>query len=89
MLVYQKAPPLIWVSVRAPGANDDGSGVASLLGISNVIKEHNLTFSNNIEVVAFSGEEQGLVGSSFYAGNTMIQEMPFMSIPLSFIACRF
>ncbi|GJJ16060.1 hypothetical protein Clacol_010339 [Clathrus columnatus] len=53
--------------IRAPGANDDGSGIASLLGITHAIKENNLTFTNNIQFAAFSGEEQGLVGSSHYA----------------------
>lgn len=58
---------VINLSVRAPGANDDGSGIGSLVGISRVIKEQNITFSNNIELVAFCAEEQGLIGSSYYA----------------------
>ncbi|GJJ16050.1 hypothetical protein Clacol_010329 [Clathrus columnatus] len=57
----------IFKSIRAPGANDDGSGIASLLGITHAIKENNLTFTNNIQFAAFSGEEQGLVGSIQYA----------------------
>jgi len=53
--------------IRAPGANDDGSGIASLLGITHAIKANNVTFKNNVEFAAFSGEEQGLIGSSYYA----------------------
>lgn len=48
-------------SGRAPGANDDASGVAACLEVARVLsaapREHSLFF------VAFSGEEQGLHGA--------------------------
>ncbi|MEQ1824159.1 MAG: M20/M25/M40 family metallo-hydrolase, partial [Fimbriimonadaceae bacterium] len=47
--------------VRAPGANDDGSGVALALECARVLA--GTKPRNTIKFVAFSGEEQGLNGS--------------------------
>jgi len=52
---------------RAPGANDDGSGTGTLLQIAKIISTSNVDFSRTIRLVAFGGEEQGLVGSKAYA----------------------
>jgi hypothetical protein len=49
----------------SPGANDDGSGIAAMLTIANIIND--LSFKNTIRFVAFSGEEIGTFGSHFYA----------------------
>jgi Zn-dependent M28 family amino/carboxypeptidase len=54
-------------SVRAPGGNDDGSGIAGLLAIARTIKRLGIRFRSNVELVAFAGEEQGLFGSKHYA----------------------
>jgi len=50
---------------RQPGANDNASGVASLLEISRIISNVDLNY--NIWFVFFSGEEQGLWGSKHYS----------------------
>ena len=50
---------------RAPGADDDASGVASLLEISRIVSKLDLEYS--LRFVFFSGEEQGLWGSTHYA----------------------
>jgi hypothetical protein len=47
-----------------PGADDDGSGVAAVLAAAEIMK--NYEFYHTIRFVAFSGEEQGLVGSYHY-----------------------
>jgi Zn-dependent M28 family amino/carboxypeptidase len=39
----------------------------ALLGIARIILRKGLTFRSNVELVAFSGEEQGLKGSSAYS----------------------
>ena len=49
----------------SPGADDDGSGVVAALSAANVMSKNN--FNHTVRFVAFSGEEQGLVGSGFYA----------------------
>ncbi|CDO75055.1 hypothetical protein BN946_scf184757.g10 [Trametes cinnabarina] len=54
-------------SVRAPGANDDASGTAALLGIARAIARRGVVFRSNILLCAFSGEEQGMVGSKAFA----------------------
>ena len=48
----------------SPGADDDGSGVAAVLTAAKVMSLYN--FNNTIKFVTFSGEEQGLYGSSYY-----------------------
>lgn len=50
----------------APGANDDASGVSALIEIARVLSEFETEAT--IHFVAFAGEEQGLVGSTLYAG---------------------
>jgi hypothetical protein len=47
----------------APGANDDASGVAALMECARVMSREN--FSATVMFVAFSGEEQGLLGANF------------------------
>ena len=51
----------------APGADDDGSGTALLLSIARHIAAHRLTFRRKVIIAAFSGEEQGLLGSNWFA----------------------
>lgn len=53
--------------VRAPGANDDGSGTGALLAIARAIARRNVVFRANVLLCAFAGEEQGMVGSRAYA----------------------
>jgi Zn-dependent M28 family amino/carboxypeptidase len=47
----------------APGANDDGSGVAAVMECARIMSKY--SFPATIIFVAFSGEEQGLLGASF------------------------
>lgn len=47
----------------APGANDDASGVAALLECARVMSKQ--SFPATIMFVAFSGEEQGLLGANY------------------------
>jgi hypothetical protein len=50
---------------RAPGADDNASGVAVILEIARLVSK--LRFEKCIQLVFFSGEEQGLWGSKHYA----------------------
>jgi hypothetical protein len=45
----------------APGANDDGSGIAAMLTIANITKK--IAFNHTVRFVALSGEEVGTYGS--------------------------
>lgn len=49
----------------APGANDDASGTAAVLECARVMSQH--AFPATILFVAVSGEEQGLLGSTYMA----------------------
>ncbi|WP_186756510.1 M20/M25/M40 family metallo-hydrolase [Echinicola salinicaeni] len=50
---------------NAPGANDDGSGVAALIEMARIMSKR--TFSATIIFVTVSGEEQGLKGAAHMA----------------------
>ena len=50
---------------RAPGANDNASGVSSILEIARVLYNKKLNY--DLQFVFFSGEEQNLLGSEQYA----------------------
>lgn len=50
---------------KAPGANDDASGVATLLECARIMSSH--SFPATVIFVAVSGEEQGLLGATFMA----------------------
>src|SRR6187401_3050141 len=49
----------------APGANDDASGVAAVMECARIMSKH--PFPATVIFVAVSGEEQGLLGSTFMA----------------------
>ena len=49
----------------SPGADDDGSGVAIVMAAAYILKDY--APQHDIRFVAFSGEEQGLLGSEMYA----------------------
>jgi len=50
---------------RAPGADDNASGVSALLEIARILSK--LSLNHSISFVLFSGEEQGKWGSKYYA----------------------
>ncbi|HEU4769299.1 MAG TPA: M28 family metallopeptidase [Pyrinomonadaceae bacterium] len=49
----------------APGANDDASGTAAVLEMARVMAKHQ--FEATIVFMAVAGEEQSLLGSTYYA----------------------
>jgi|Deesub1362B_J571_1020462.scaffolds.fasta_scaffold00261_27 hypothetical protein len=64
--------------VLAPGADDNGSGSAMVLEAARVLKNFNT--SHTLRFILFTGEEQGLVGSSFYAGYADSINMPLRAL---------
>src|SRR6476620_9761662 len=50
---------------QAPGANDDGSGVAAVIECARIMSKH--SFPATIIFVTVSGEEQGLLGANYMA----------------------
>jgi len=55
----------------APGANDDGSGSAAVLECARVMSKH--SFPATVIFVTVSGEEQGLLGSTYMAKKARVQ----------------
>jgi Zn-dependent M28 family amino/carboxypeptidase len=51
------------------GANDDGSGTASVIEIANALAAQPARAKRSIVFVAFFGEELGLVGSRYYGAH--------------------
>lgn len=52
-------------SIDAPGANDDGSGVAAMMELARVMSKREFPFT--LIFVAVVGEEQGLYGAKYLA----------------------
>lgn len=57
----------------APGANDDASGVAVVLEMARVMSEYE--FDATIIFMAVAGEEQGLLGSTYFAEQAKQKKM--------------
>jgi len=55
----------------APGANDDGSGVAAVMEAARILSKHK--FPGTIVYAALSGEEQGLYGAKVLANYARAQ----------------
>jgi len=52
---------------RAPGADDNASGTATVIEMARLFTEKKARFKYTIQFMAFSGEEQGLLGSAAIA----------------------
>jgi len=52
---------------KAPGAEDNGSGVAAMLAAAKVFTEAKLKPVKDVYFVGFSAEEPGLIGSALFA----------------------
>jgi hypothetical protein len=65
------------------GADDDASGIVLLLGIAKKIRESGIKPECSIVMVAFSGEEPGLLGSDYFCHSKIIP-MEKVKINLNF-----
>ena len=50
---------------NSPGADDNAAGCAAVLAAANIMRHY--SFNHTVRFVLFSGEEQGTIGSYFYA----------------------
>ena len=62
----------------APGANDDGSGLACLLEVVRILSE--IPLEQTVKCLFVSGEEQGLDGSRFLAGKAKEEDWPVLAM---------
>ncbi|MDR4892100.1 MULTISPECIES: M28 family peptidase [unclassified Chryseobacterium] len=58
-------------TIVGPGVSDNGSGTSIILEAARILK--NIPTEYSIKFIHFSGEEQGLVGSSHYVNNVAYQ----------------
>ncbi|KFC22263.1 M28 family peptidase [Epilithonimonas lactis] len=65
-------------SINGPGTNDNGSGTSIILEIARILKDIPTEYS--IKFIHFSGEEQGLLGSSRYVSEIVNGTSPKMDI---------
>lgn len=54
----------MWFQTRAPGADDDASGIATILEIFRVLAQSGFQPERTIQFMAYAGEEAGLLGSA-------------------------
>jgi Zn-dependent M28 family amino/carboxypeptidase len=54
-----------------PAANDNGSGPSVMLEVARVLVAHRAMLKNSVIFVAFAGEEEGLVGSEYFANHSL------------------
>ena len=66
------------ITSRAPGADDNASGVSALLEIARIMLNVNTEFT--IQFVFFSGEEQGFWGSKHYAQKVKDENLDLMLV---------
>ena len=62
----RNTPGWNWRTDPAPGADDNGSGVVSVLETARVLASSKREFPFSIKFIFFSGEELRLLGSKFY-----------------------
>ena len=65
-------------SVNGTGTNDNGSGVATILEMARLLQ--NVPTEYSIKFINFSGEEEGLHGSTHYVNNVVNATSPKMNI---------
>ncbi|MFP3831281.1 M28 family peptidase [Chryseobacterium sp. SIMBA_028] len=58
-------------TINGPGVNDNGSGTSIILEAARILK--NVPTEYSIKFIHFSGEEQGLIGSTHYVNNVVYQ----------------
>jgi hypothetical protein len=73
-LGYGEDNNTLWTGDRAihNGADDNASGTAAVIELARMLKKHNYK-NNNYLFICFSGEEQGLLGSKYFANNPTIR----------------
>ena len=69
-------------SIGGTGTNDNGSGVACILEMARLLI--NIPTEYSIKFINFSGEENGLIGSTAYVNNVVNATLPKMDIRLVF-----
>ena len=62
-----------------PGANDNASGVAVVLGVAEALSRLPFSLKRTIIFILFGAEEQGVVGSQFYLKHPLVPHKKVMA----------
>jgi hypothetical protein len=62
----------------SPGADDDASGIASILVIADIMKSY--SYNATVKFIIFTGEEIGLLGSTDYAKRAYNQNQKIIGV---------
>jgi aminopeptidase YwaD len=54
------------------GADDNASGVAGMLELARIFSANRASIKRTLVFIAFSGEEEGLLGSNFYVNHPLV-----------------
>jgi len=63
-----------------PGADDDGSGSMTVMGIAKALIKSDMHFKKPIYIIWYSAEEQGLVGSSYVVKDFKAKKIPVYAV---------
>ncbi|MEZ5001131.1 MAG: M20/M25/M40 family metallo-hydrolase [Bacteroidales bacterium] len=63
MITWEDVPDII------PGANDNASAVAVMMGVAKALYESRIPLGRSVLFIAFGSEEQGILGSKAYLEN--------------------
>ena len=77
----RRAPRL---RAAGPGINDDGSGTATLLAQAQELAAGHYNLRQKIRFAWWGAEENGLVGSSYYAENLSDKEVAKIDVMLDY-----
>ena len=69
---------------EGPGINDDGSGTATLLAQAEELADGHYNIRNKIRFAWWGAEENGLVGSTYYAHNLSQREVDKIDVMLDY-----
>ena len=69
---------------EGPGINDNGSGTAAILETALQMSELKITPRNQVVFAFWSGEEDGLIGSSYYVSQLTPREIKDTALNLNF-----
>jgi Zn-dependent M28 family amino/carboxypeptidase len=67
-----------------PGINDDGSGTSALLAMAQELADGHYNNRNKIRFAWWGAEEEGLVGSTYYAHNLSQKEVDKIDVMLDY-----
>lgn len=69
---------------EGPGINDDGSGASTVLEIAKQFHDLGIQPTNRVRFAFFGGEEEGLLGSEYYAAHLTARELKDIAVMLDY-----